>query len=55
MLIALGGACYIVGAVLYHRRRPDPWPTVFGYHEVFHSFVCAGATIQYVVIACVIL
>lgn len=55
MLIALGGAFYIAGAVLYHRRRPDPWPTVFGYHEVFHSFVCIGATIQYVVIACVIL
>ncbi len=55
LLIAIGGVLYIVGAVLYHCRRPDPWPRSFGFHEVFHSFVCAGATVQYVVIACLIL
>jgi hemolysin III len=55
VLFAAGGACYIAGAVLYHRRRPDPSPTVFGFHEVFHAFVCAGATLHYVVIACLIL
>jgi hemolysin III len=51
LLIAFGGALYIAGAVMYHRRRPDPWPTVFGYHEVFHAFVCAGATLHYIAIA----
>jgi hemolysin III len=51
VLILLGGGCYIAGAVLYHRRWPDPRPAVFGYHEVFHCFVCAGATAQFVAIA----
>jgi hemolysin III len=40
---------------MYHRRRPDPSPAIFGFHEVFHAFVCAGATLHYVVIACLIL
>jgi hemolysin III len=50
-LVIAGGLLYITGAVAYHRRRPDPFPSVFGYHEVFHAFVCAGATCHYVAIA----
>ena len=38
-LMMAGGLLYTVGAVVYARRRPDPWPRVFGYHEVFHSCV----------------
>lgn len=34
-----GGLCYTVGAVVVAMRRPDPWPTVFGYHEVWHVMV----------------
>jgi hemolysin III len=55
MLILGGGILYITGAVLYYRRHPDPRPSVFGYHEVFHTFVCAGATLQFVAIAIFIL
>ena len=51
LLVLAGGVCYIVGALLYHRRHPDPWPTIFGFHEVFHVFVCGGATLHYVAIA----
>ncbi len=51
VLIVVGGVLYAAGAVFYHRRRLDPWPTVFGYHEVFHAFVCAGATCHFVAIA----
>jgi hemolysin III len=51
ILVVVGGLLYITGAVAYHRRRPDPFPSVFGYHEVFHAFVCAGATCHYVAIA----
>ena len=40
-----------VGAVVYALRRPDPVPTVFGYHEVFHALVIAAAALQYAVIA----
>ena len=51
VLMLAGGVLYTAGALSYHRRRPDPSPSVFGYHEVFHAFVCAAATCQYVAIA----
>ena len=50
-LILGGGLLYTAGAVSYHRRRPDPSPSVFGYHEVFHAFICAAATCHFVAIA----
>jgi len=46
-LICIGGGLYILGALAYAVRRPDPWPEVFGYHEVFHLFVIAGAACHY--------
>jgi hemolysin III len=49
-LILAGGLLYTAGALSYHRRRPDPNPSVFGYHEVFHAYVCAAATFQYIAI-----
>jgi hemolysin III len=51
LLILTGGLLYTAGALSYHRRQPDPFPSVFGYHEVFHAFVCAAATCQFVAIA----
>jgi hemolysin III len=51
LLMLTGGLLYTAGALSYHRRRPDPFPSVFGYHEVFHAFVCAAATCQFVAIA----
>ena len=50
VLMLAGGVLYTAGALAYHRR-PDPRPSVFGYHEVFHTFVCAAATRQYLAIA----
>ena len=50
-LVAAGGVLYTVGAVIYALRRPDPVPTVFGYHELFHSLVIAAAALQYAVVA----
>jgi hemolysin III len=50
-LVAAGGVLYTLGAVVYAARRPDPAPTVFGYHEVFHALVIAAAALQYAVIA----
>jgi hemolysin III len=49
--LALGGALYIAGAVIYASERPNPSPRVFGYHEVFHLFVLAAASLHYAVIA----
>jgi hemolysin III len=37
--------------VVYALGRPDPVPTVFGYHEVFHALVIAAAALQYAAIA----
>lgn len=50
-LVAGGGLLYTVGAVIYALRRPNPSPTVFGYHEIFHLLVIAAAGLQYAVIA----
>ena len=50
-LLLAGGLLYIAGALSYHRRWPDPYPSVFGYHEVFHVYVCAAAACQYAAIA----
>lgn len=55
LLMLFGGACYILGAVLYRHRRPDPVPSVFGFHEVFHTFVCVAAACHYVAITLFIL
>jgi hemolysin III len=51
VLLAAGGIAYTVGAVVYARGRPDPVPTVFGYHEVFHALTIVGVSCQYVAIA----
>ena len=51
ILMLAGGVLYTAGAIAYHRRRPDPYPAVFGYHEVFHAFVCAGAACQFIATA----
>jgi hemolysin III len=51
VLVLAGGVLYIIGALSYHRRWPDPYPSVFGYHEVFHLYVCAAAACQFAAIA----
>ena len=50
-LLAAGGLAYTVGAVVYARGRPDPIPSVFGYHEVFHALTLVALACQYVAIA----
>jgi hemolysin III len=50
-LLLLGGLAYTLGAVVYARGRPDPFPVVFGYHEVFHAFTIAAVAMQYAAVA----
>src|SRR4051812_11579471 len=38
-LLVAGGVWFTVGALVYLIKRPDPWPLVFGYHEVFHLLI----------------
>jgi|SRR5437588_1500807 len=49
--LALGGILYSIGAVIHARKRPDPVPSVFGYHELFHLLVILAAALQYSVVA----
>lgn len=51
LLIATGGILYTVGAVVYATGRPNPSPTYFGYHEVFHLFVIGAAALHFAAIA----
>jgi len=51
VLMLTGGLLYTAGALSYHHRWPNPYPSVFGYHEFFHAYVCVAATCQYVAIA----
>ena len=51
LLIAGGGVLYTVGAVVFAFQRPNPWPHVFGFHEIFHAFVVLAATAHFVALA----
>ena len=51
LLIATGGILYTVGAVVYATQRPDPVPSHFGYHEVFHLLVIGAAGAHFAAIA----
>ena len=49
-LLALGGLLYFVGAVVYARKRPNPSPKWFGFHEIFHAGTILGAMCHWVAI-----
>jgi len=50
-LLGVGGLAYTAGAIVYARRRPNPLPAVFGYHELFHALTLVAVACQYVAIA----
>ena len=45
-----GGIAYTLGAVIYATKWPDPWPESFGFHEIWHIFVMAGAFSHFICI-----
>jgi hemolysin III len=51
LLVVASGLLYTAGAVVYARRRPDPRPEVFGYHELFHVLTVAAVACEYVAVA----
>jgi hemolysin III len=51
VLLAVGGVLYTIGAVVYATKRPNPWPSTFGFHEVFHALVIAAAAVQFIALA----
>ena len=54
-LLFAGGILYTSGAIVFARRRPDPRPSVFGYHEVWHSMVIGGSLCHYTLILLIVL
>jgi len=49
--LLVGGLCFTVGAVVYSTRRPDFFPGVFGFHEVWHIFVILGCLSHFILVA----
>ena len=50
-LVVAGGLAYTAGAVIFAMRRPDPYPTTFGYHEIFHVLVITAVACHYAAVA----
>jgi hemolysin III len=55
LLVVLGGVLYTVGALTYATTWPNPFPAIFGFHEVFHLLVIAAALVQFVALSLVVL
>lgn len=47
-LIITGGGLYTLGGLVYGLKKPDPFPTWFGFHEVFHTLTIAAFVCHYV-------
>jgi hemolysin III len=50
VLVLAGGAFYTMGAIFYALRRPNPWPRVFGHHELFHACTLVAAICHHIAI-----
>lgn len=49
-LLLVGGLAYTAGAMMSRFRRPNPWPNIFGYHEIFHAMTLVAAVCQYIAV-----
>jgi hemolysin III len=47
VLMAVGGLVYSAGFVIFVIERPNPWPGVFGFHEIWHLMVVVAALLHY--------
>jgi hemolysin III len=50
VLLIVGGACYSVGMILLIAKRPQLFPRIFSYHEVFHVLVISAALLHFLMI-----
>ncbi|MBP3037236.1 hemolysin III family protein [Arthrobacter sp. zg-ZUI100] len=55
VLVCVGGAMYIAGAVIYALKKPNPSLDWFGFHEIFHAFTLAGFACHYIAILLAVL
>jgi hemolysin III len=54
LLVVVEGLLYSGGALMLGARWPDPSPRLFGYHEVWHTFVTTAVAVHFVVVAIVV-
>ncbi|WP_435298391.1 PAQR family membrane homeostasis protein TrhA [Timonella sp. A28] len=54
-LVIAGGLSYTIGAVIYALKKPNPSPTWFGFHEIFHTFTVIGFACHFVAVAIAVL
>lgn len=54
-LLVLSGVLFSLGGAVYAGRRPNPYPRLFGYHEVFHTMQVAATGVMYLVVAAYVL
>ncbi|WP_436796418.1 PAQR family membrane homeostasis protein TrhA [Actinospongicola halichondriae] len=50
VLLATGGVAYLLGALVLMRKHPDPRPSIFGYHEVWHAFTVVAAACHFAMV-----
>jgi len=54
-LVVAGGLLYTLGAIALASHRPDPRPTVFGYHEVWHASTIGASLCHWFAVLMVVL
>ena len=54
VLFAAGGVAYTMGFPVLARQRPDPWPSTFGYHEIWHVFTVVAVACHFAGVATIV-
>ena len=55
VLVLVGGGLYTIGALIYASKWPNPFPRIFGFHEIFHLLVVAAAVAQFIAVSMVVM
>jgi hemolysin III len=45
---------YTVGLPVFLMKRPNPWPSTFGYHEIWHVFTVLAGVCHFVAVGLIV-